>query len=591
MQQEAVDASLVSLQRPHANAYTTFLANMISGSVAGAVTDSILLPFDTINLRIKIQSAETPKYTGIWNAWKTIVREEGVRGLFGGLGTTLMMAPINTGIYYAAYEVGKSCLVPIFPKEQEPVAHFIAGCFSEFCSSITNIPSEVIKSRMQMGKNPRLATGDLTKQTTNYNGTFHAVSSIIRFEDQSPSTTETIAIGAVAGAGAAFITNPLDVVTLRLMVQGENQLYYGIRHCLQESIAKDGLSLLWKGSIIRMMSTVPNTGISFGTRRLEHTSSIIKMQQSQDSRSSSWQLPIASAQLTLLKNLVSGSVAGAVTDSVLLPFDTVNLRIKVQCTSTPKYSGILHAWQTIIKEEGVRGFFGGLSTTLLMAPINTGIYYAAYEVGKSTLTSVIPKEQESIAYFSAGAFSELCSSLTNVPTEVMKARMQLGQNPKNATGGWSKYTSNYRGTHHAASSIIRKEGISGLYSGYWSCLAVDASYAGFCFVFYEALKKRFRNTMDRSPSGAETVVIGALSGAGAAILTNPLDIVTLRLMTQGTHKIYRGVFHCLQRSIAEEGVRLLWKGSATRMMSTIPSTGISFGVYETVKDLLYDDHE
>ncbi|KDO24523.1 hypothetical protein SPRG_10338 [Saprolegnia parasitica CBS 223.65] len=299
-----------------------------------------------------------------------------------------------------------------------------------------------------------------------------------------------------------------------------------------------------------------------------------------------WQLPVASA---LLKNLVSGSVAGAVTDSLLLPFDTVNLRFKVQCTSPPKYTGIAHAWKTILKEEGLRGFFGGLSTTLLMAPINTGIYYAAYEVGKATLTSVVPPEHESVAYFAAGAFSELCSSVTNVPTEVMKARMQLGQNPKNATGGWSTHTSNYRGTLHAVQSIVRHEGVAGLYSGYASCLTVDASYAGFCFVFYEALKKHYRTSMDRPPGAVETVAIGAVSGAGAAMLTNPLDVVTLRLMTQGTHKIYRGIFHCLQRSIAEEGIRILWKGSATRMMSTVPSTGISFGVYESIKGLLGGD--
>ncbi|OQR92717.1 Mitochondrial Carrier (MC) Family [Achlya hypogyna] len=314
------------------------------------------------------------------------------------------------------------------------------------------------------------------------------------------------------------------------------------------------------------------------------------MQQRQEpltAPSAAMQLPLASAHAALFKNLLSGSVAGAVTDSILLPFDTVNLRIKVQHMSPPKYTGITHAWKTIFKEEGMRGFFGGLGTTLLMAPINTGIYYAAYEVGKSTLTSIVPQEQESIAYFAAGAFSELCSSMTNVPTEVMKARMQLGQNPKNATGGWSKHTSNYRGTYHAISSIVRTEGVAGLYSGYAACLTVDASYAGFCFVFYEALKKHYRSSTNQQPSGAETVAIGAISGAGAAMLTNPLDVVTLRLMTQGTHKIYRGIFHCLQQSIADEGLRILWKGSATRMMSTVPSTGISFGVYETIKALLH----
>ncbi|KDO24521.1 hypothetical protein SPRG_10336 [Saprolegnia parasitica CBS 223.65] len=295
---------------------------------------------------------------------------------------------------------------------------------------------------------------------------------------------------------------------------------------------------------------------------------------------------VPSAFTVFLANLVSGSVAGAVTDSILLPFDTINLRIKVQVADTPKYTGIWHAWKTIVREEGVRGLFGGLGTTLMMAPINTGIYYAAYEVGKSCLVSVVPPEQAPVAHFAAGCFSEFCSSATNIPSEVIKSRMQMGANPQLATGDMSKHTTNYRGTFHAVSSIVRTEGVRGLYSGYTACLAIEASFAGFCFVFYEALKKQFTTKLDRLPTTAETIAIGAVSGAGAAVLTNPLDVVTLRLMVQGNNQVYRGIVHCLQRSIAEEGLQLLWKGSIIRMMSTVPNTGISFGVYEATKSFL-----
>ncbi|OQR92698.1 mitochondrial carrier (BOU / S-adenosylmethionine carrier) [Achlya hypogyna] len=292
------------------------------------------------------------------------------------------------------------------------------------------------------------------------------------------------------------------------------------------------------------------------------------------------------AYTAFFANLVSGSVAGAVTDSILLPFDTINLRVKVQSSDRPKYTGVWHAWKTIVREEGVRGLFGGLGTTLMMAPINTGIYYAAYEVGKSTLTSFVPQEHEPVAHFAAGCFSELCSSVTNIPSEVIKSRMQMGANPRLATGDMSKQTTNYTGTFHAVSSIVRTEGIKGLYSGYGACLAIEASFAGFCFVFYEALKKQYIAKMETTPSTADTIAIGAVAGAGAAVLTNPLDVVTLRLMVQGNNKLYRGILHCLQRSLAEEGIQLLWKGSIIRMMSTVPNTGISFGVYEATKSFL-----
>ncbi|RQM24338.1 hypothetical protein B5M09_001661 [Aphanomyces astaci] len=216
-----------------------------------------------------------------------------------------------------------------------------------------------------------------------------------------------------------------------------------------------------------------------------------------DSQQLTAHLPATETHATLYKSMLSGAVAGMVTDSLLLPFDTVNLRIKVQMVPPPKYTGITHAWKTILREEGVAGFFGGLGTTLKMAPINTAIYYTAYEFAKTTIASMVPKEHEPVAFFAAGAFSELCSSVSNVPTEVMKARMQLGRNPHNASGGWTKETTNYRGMVDAMTSIVRAE--------------------------------------------------------------------------------------------ADEGASILWKGSACRMMSVIPGTGISFGVYETVKAMLIED--
>lgn len=208
--------------------------------------------------------------------------------------------------------------------------------------------------------------------------------------------------------------------------------------------------------------------------------------------------------------------------------------------------------------------------------------------------------------------SEICSSVTNVPTEVVKSRLQLGRNPHNATGGWLKYTSNYAGTAHAISSIVRSEGVRGLYAGFTACLSVEACYAGFSFAFYEALKKQhfhhyyhrrnhqYHNGTTASTIGNnsvpiimpfEAVAMGAIAGGGASILTNPLDVITLRLMTQGKKKHYRGMVDCLQKSLFNEGVQVLWKGSGSRMMSTIPSTAISLGVYETIRTHFFRDEE
>lgn len=46
-----------------------------SGAVAGVVADSVLHPLDTINLRMKIQHEQSRKYSGLFKAVRTILRE------------------------------------------------------------------------------------------------------------------------------------------------------------------------------------------------------------------------------------------------------------------------------------------------------------------------------------------------------------------------------------------------------------------------------------------------------------------------------------------------------------------------------------
>jgi len=169
----------------------------------------------------------------------------------------------------------------------------------------------------------------------------------------------------------------------------------------------------------------------------------------------------------------------------------------------------------------------------------------------------------------------------------------LGRNPRNASGGVVKYTENYRGTAHAAKSILRSEGVRGLYAGYSACLSVDTFFSAFSFLFYETLKHRYQqhlavNHEERALNSLESLAAGSLAGGMAALLTNPLDVITVRLMTQGKNKKYLGLKDCLVKSLQGEGPSVLWRGASCRVVSIMPTTGICFGVYETIKNTFFD---
>ena len=59
-------------------------------------------PLDLVRTRLSAQT-KTQYYTGIVHAMRTIVRDEGARGLYRGLGATLLQVTPSLAINYTAY--------------------------------------------------------------------------------------------------------------------------------------------------------------------------------------------------------------------------------------------------------------------------------------------------------------------------------------------------------------------------------------------------------------------------------------------------------------------------------------------------------
>nr|CCA23636.1 PREDICTED: hypothetical protein [Albugo laibachii Nc14] len=288
---------------------------------------------------------------------------------------------------------------------------------------------------------------------------------------------------------------------------------------------------------------------------------------------------------------VPGAIAGVTADFLLHPFDTLNLRIKMQAENSVRLSKVLGR---IVREEGFRGFFGGLGTTMTLSPMCAALYFGTYEYLKEASERYSTLQAHSgIVAFAAGAASEVAISSISVPAEVVKSRLQLGRNPRNATRGLVTKSSNYRNMVHAVCSIVQREGLRGLYAGYWACMSVDTFFSAFSFFFYENLKQHWRTEMKSNSNdnvtSLESLAFGSIAGGLAAFITNPLDVVTIRLMTQGDQNSYSGFWNCVRKMVRQEGCRGLWKGALCRTIAITPSTGICFGVYETAKRVFFSD--
>ena len=86
-----------------------FLGLMVCGGVSKTVATTLAYPHEVA--RTRLREAGT-KYSTFWGTLATVHREEGVAGLYRGLGTNLVRQIPNTAVMMATYEVTlQSCLV------------------------------------------------------------------------------------------------------------------------------------------------------------------------------------------------------------------------------------------------------------------------------------------------------------------------------------------------------------------------------------------------------------------------------------------------------------------------------------------------
>ena len=295
-------------------------------------------------------------------------------------------------------------------------------------------------------------------------------------------------------------------------------------------------------------------------------------------------------------NLLSGAVAGAIAESVLHPFDTVSTRLKAQRGTSDfvRYRGFRHACQLIWREERFRGFFGGFRATLITAAPTSAMYFGTYEYVKSLPSASFLESYEAPVHLFAGAMSEFVISFIVVPFEVVKSRLQMGCNPHRSSGGWLQAKSNYSGVFDGFRQITRKEGVAALYNGYRACLSTDCTFSALQFCFYEQLKASVRTRQFGEPlSASQILVVGGIAGVLAAVASNPLDVITMRLMVQeenvGGARSYHGMLDTAQRIVRDEGFQGIWRGSIPRALALAPLTAISFASFELTKRFLASD--
>jgi len=301
---------------------------MIAGAGGGLVASIATCPLDVVKTKLQAQIAAHghSEYLGVIGTVRSILNHSGFRGLYRGLGPTILGYLPTWAIYFAVYDGIK--------------AHFGDFILVEDRREDTRLyPAPSAKGYQPVMREHPWSLHILSAMT--------------------------------AGATSTICTNPLWVIKTRFITQSHHEQRY--KHTLDAALTiyrTEGIAAFYRGLLPSLLG-IAHVAVQFP----------LYEQLKIYARNRNGNGPILPQQI-LLCSACSKMVASIVT----YPHEVIRTRLQTQkrlreAGATPiQHAGIIRTVQRIIQHEGWRGLYKGLSINLFRTVPNSAVTMLTYEL-------------------------------------------------------------------------------------------------------------------------------------------------------------------------------------------------------------------
>lgn len=268
-----------------------------------SATQHILHPFDLIKVRFQSHDSGArernviPKYISLRDSFKTIYREEGIRGFYKGMFVTLVASNLAYGLSFACYEITKQKLRPHFNFKSEIRLDGVAFFASSIFATLIMQPLFVIKTRRLLDLNQGFGgkrVWELSKEISAQHGirgffrgyslslmlALHGVAQMTTYkllkyeldkiygENQAPNYLIAVG-GGVSRILTSILLHPLTTVRTRYQqsqyVQAalHEQKYISIPDIFRKTYNLEGYRGFYKGLVPMTLRTLPSHSLFF----------------------------------------------------------------------------------------------------------------------------------------------------------------------------------------------------------------------------------------------------------------------------------------------------------------------------------------
>ncbi|KAK9703483.1 hypothetical protein K7432_010695 [Basidiobolus ranarum] len=332
---------------------------------------------------------------------------------------------------------------------------------------------------------------------------------------QRYESSSRFVFGGIACMAASLVTNPVDVLKVRLQLVGErtHRPAATVSTMIEHSPPHPHAQLLPRSNVVAPMNGIVTPGFMnanvsrFGFINHMNRARLLLVQEAGSGyaylykglvpsllREGSYSTlrmglyepfknlltsPEAKDQpLPLWRKVIAGGVAGAVGAGITNPTDLVKVRMQAKANAVT-YKSTLDAFIRIYREEGgIRGLYRGVGPTTQRAVLLTASQLASYDQSKQILIGLNYRGDSVYTHFLASFMAGFMCALTTSPIDLIKSRLMLQKDKNKYTGTWD-----------CMFKTIKYEGFLGLYRGFMLNWLRMGPHTIVTFIVFEELRK------------------------------------------------------------------------------------------------------
>ncbi|KAL8576726.1 hypothetical protein ACOMHN_025199 [Nucella lapillus] len=287
-------------------------------------------------------------------------------------------------------------------------------------------------------------------------------------------------------------------------------------------------------------------------------------------------------------------VAGCCAKSMVAPLDRVKILMQAQNTHY-KDLGVHGTFREVLSKEGTPGLFRGNGVQMIRIFPYAAIQFTAFEQYRQWLKPLFPNHAH-LDRLLAGSLAGLTAILITYPLDVLRSRV-----------AFQVKTGTFKAGLRGMVRLMRhtEGGLRPFYRGIVPSILGMAPYAGISFYSFTMMKGWCldnypdllckpcpRNTGGLVLIVPAKLVCGGLAGAIAQTVSYPLDVVRRQLQLGKMHsEVKRFEGHSWYKIMVlvyqDHGMsKGLFRGMTINYLRIMPMVGISFTIYEMMKQFL-----